>query len=311
MQVREIRLNDAPAQFWEIARDSGPASVFYHPDLLDLWSNCYGWRSVLLIASESFLPGLVKASKLGSCFWSLPFGWYGGVFSPAGSNAACEALLTHLSQSKYAEISVVQFSEPSVGGMVTPGFQRRELNTHVLDLKGVLSYSENTQRNLLKAQAQEVQVMPLQLADIPTAMALLKEHERLTGKPRRIRPQFYEGLLRLGCDTNRSVRVSMATSASQMVACHIYLASESDTFYFDGFSSQVGRELSANFLLFDRVIRDSQSLGLMRLNFGASPEDDKGLQRFKESWGATPVNYTELYHASGLKRTVDKLRRRR
>ena len=307
MQVEEFRLGEAPLEFWRLADRNGPAAVFYNSELLHLWSHCYGWSSLLLKAANSYLPGYVERRVWGSKFYSLPFGWYGGLLASEPDAAATEALFSYLLEQKYAELSVVSYAnaiEP-----MPSAFESRPLTTHLLDLQAEVPYSENTRRNLTRAEAAELEVSALTEAQVPAALKLLKEHERLTQKPRKIKAAYYDELLRLSLRSDSNVEVLIATRDGDLFACHIYFTSESDIFYLDGFSNDAGRELAANFLLFDRKIQDTCRRGLKRLNFGASPADDEGLRRFKEGWGARPVEYVEYYNASGVKRIVDQVRR--
>jgi len=93
-----------------------------------------------------------------------------------------------------------------------------------------------------------------------------------------------------------------------LLAAHIYFVSETDVFYFDGYSNASGLELNANFFLFDLMIARSRDFGRLRFNFGASPKGDTGLERFKGGWGAQPFTYYEYSRRSPLKATIDFLR---
>jgi hypothetical protein len=309
--ITELSLDSAPAEFWEIAAANGLASVFYQSKLLKLWQLHYGWSDKVLIAENCCLVGFVKKSLLGRCFWSLPFGWYGGVIGSQMNRDSLSMFLEHLVEGGYAESSIVQLGQSSELPDSICGHRRNQLMTHVLDLTISSEYAENTQRNLTKARAQEIEVQPLSSGQIPDALEMLAEHERITGKPRRIRPQFYRDLLQLAVGDGLGVSVRVAVAADRIIACHIYFRSRTDIFYFDSFANQQGRDLLANFVIFDEILQESRRCGLERFNFGASPEGDQNLIRFKESWGATPVAYSEFYRASRLRGAVQRLRGRR
>lgn len=80
--VQTRKLDDVPAELWQNLRVAPLAGPFYDLQLLQLWEMVYGWKSLLFSCGNSHLVGFVKKTVLGEMFYSLPFGWYGGVLSP-------------------------------------------------------------------------------------------------------------------------------------------------------------------------------------------------------------------------------------
>lgn len=309
MRIEELRLNEAPEDFWRLTARSGAASVFYNPTLLSLWEAHFGWRGVVLAAGRTFLPGFAKPSALGSQFWSLPFGWYGGLFTENWREDEVSALLQHIAQNHKLEISLVQFGR-KITSTKESGLDEQSMTTHLLDLGSSNRYSDNVTRNIAKAQSSGLAVADLAATQVNEALQLLQAHEKLTDKPRKIKHEFYRGLLDVACEDTDAVEAISAMHEDKLIACHIYLQSATDIFYLDGFSDEAGRDLSANFLIFDEAIREARLQGKQRLNFGATPKGDENLKRFKESWGARPVEYHHYHRRGGLKKTIDKMRGR-
>lgn len=307
MSISLCRISQLPAHIWAQTAGCGPASVFYRPQILNLWSNVYGWRDLVLHDDRSLLIGFVKSTLLGKFFYSLPFGWYGGVIGDSeGATFAREALKI-LSAEKFALESIVWFGEKA-NVLPQERYRCRELATHILVLKDGVRYDMNTERNVKKASKEALRIKPVSLEAADSLLTLVDEHELATGKKRKVRRDFYQGLLKLAKDNLSGVEFTGAWHNDLLVACHIYLSSDTDLFYFDGFSNRTGRDMLANFRLFDARITAARRDGALRLNLGSSPMGDAGLARFKEGWGAQVVKYIEYYRTAALLGLLNRMR---
>jgi hypothetical protein len=310
MAISTYSIDEVPGDIWTGFSKSGPAGVFYKPRLLRIWEEAYDWQSFVYVSEDSGFVGFIKSTIAGKMLFSLPFGWYGGFVGAAPSKSFVTDVMRNLTQSGFIQQNVVQFGGAS-DESVYRGYQRRTLTTHLLDLGENDAFSENTRRNLNRAEANDLHMRPLIQSDSEDVMTLLDEHEKLTGKRRKMVSGFYEKLLEVSAGLPDEVRLAGAWSGDRLVACHIYFETETDVFYFDGVSNESGRELLANFRLFADTIDGARRRGVRRLNFGATPEGDEGLVRFKESWGAKSVTYSEYSRVSAIGRVIDKVRRRR
>ncbi len=283
--------------------------MFYTRDLLAIWEQVYGWDGVALSDGQELFVGFRKKMALGTTFYSLPFGWYGGFLGGSSDPAFKEQVFAWLQDQRFIDERIVQMS-PSFDLKYPDQYQRHELTTHVLDLSIPSSYSENTLRNVRKSQQQGLVSRRLGIADIVAIDQLRRDHIDRTGEERRLSETFYAALYILSQSDDSGVTMVGAFRDDSLLALHFYFVSPSDVFYFDGYASAVGLELAANFFLFDLMISRSRDFGRQRFNFGASPETDEGLKRFKAGWGAQPVTYHEYHRRSFAKRIADMVRGR-
>lgn len=292
----------------EIQTPIGPTSVFLLPALLDMWQKSLGWNGICVTSGNTSLIGLEKSTAAGKIFFSMPYGGYGGILGE-GTADDVSALTEWLRDRRYLQENIVQFEiTPSIE--YPDNYYRNGLATHIVDLTTPASeYSENTRRNIKKAQDQNLQVVQLTSSDSAAYLALLHLHQKRTGEVRRLPQTCYEYLLAKSDDRDSGIRAIAAKNGSSIHCVHIYFAAATDAFYFDGFSSQDGLDAGANFLLLDSMINQFREAGLQRLNLGATPPLDKGLRRFKEAWGASEHAYTEYVRRTQLKRFIDFMTR--
>ncbi len=307
MAISTYSIDEVPENLWPTFRRTGPAGVFYYPQLLRVWEEVYGWRSATYADGESGLVSFIKSTVAGRMMYSLPFGWYGGfVGAPPSESFVLEAV-NELQQMNYIQENIVQFNAVP-GSTAYQRYKSRDLTSHILDLTSADDFSENTRRSIDKATAFELLIKPLGKSDLDSLLVLLMQHEKLTGKSRKVDSTLHAKLLEVSTVLPNGVRVLGAWSSAGLVGCHFYFETETGLFYFDGASNGTGRELLANFKLFAETITDARQRGIRRLNFGATPTGDQGLLRFKESWGAKPVTYREYYRVSKVKGMIDALR---
>lgn len=309
MSLEDLSLGDLPEELLAAAQRLSPAGVFYHRRLLELWQSVHGWKLHALCDGSALMIGLQKDTPLGQVYYSLPFGWYGGFVGEGARPEFSTAVFEWLRSQRFIQENIVQFGSP-YNTSFPSRYHRRDLTTHILDLRAESAYSTNIARNLKKAVGRGLITKPLTGAN-GAAFALLRhEHVARTGETRKLSDQFYDGLFSVSQAIESGVAIVGAFADDELVASHIYLDTASDIFYLDGFSSQIGLDLSANFLLLDQAISKGREVGAQRLNFGASPADDAGLARFKVGWGAKPVSYREYSWRSFVKGALDMLRGR-
>lgn len=299
-----LTIADAPDWLLETIRGSGPAGVFYHRRLLELWEKAYGWQGVMLCEDATAIIGFRKSTPLGNMYYSLPYGWYGGFVGDRAGCSAAKSAFDWLASQGFIQENIVQLGD-DIDAEYPSRYRWRDLSTHILQLDESLQYSTNTVRNLKKARESDLTSGTLAPDLRESFTRLLRGHIERSKEKRILSEQFYLELFSLGLQSDSGVEVNGAFLEKELVACHIYFRTESDLFYFDGFCNQTGLETCANFLLFDSVIRVSREREALRFNLGATPEGDQGLQRFKAGWGAESMKYREYYRRSPVKRAID------
>ncbi len=291
-----------------VSAQSGPTGVFLLAPLLEMWQKTLGWNGVCVSSGRLILVGFEKPTAVGRIFFSMPYGGYGGVLGE-GTGDDFAAIAAWLRGTGYLQENIVQF-QSSQSAAYPESYYRNILATHIIELTASAGeYSENTKRNIKKSQEQGLQVARLGMSDSAAYLDILLSHQKRTGEIRRMPQKCYSFLLGLSDQSNSGISVFAATGKSGLQCVHIYFATATDAFYFDGFSTQDGLDAGANFLLLETMIENYRHSGVQRLNLGATPPLDKGLKRFKEGWGAAEVDYTEYVRRSQLKRFIDFMTR--
>jgi hypothetical protein len=308
MSLEILSLDRLPDSFYAIAQQPGVASPFYSRGLLSVWEQVYGWQGIILLDDDCLIIGYRKKTPLGVMFYSLPFGWYGGLIGNNPSASFASDVFAWLREQRFVEERLAQIPSPTL--VYPKRYRQRQLTAHLLDLTKPVTYSDNTTRNVKKSQSHGLTTRRLGLADVPAFEKLREEHVTRTGETRRLSDTFYTALYLLTQSEDSGVTIVSAFQNDKLLAGHIYFLSETDVFYFDGYATATGLELYANFFLFDIMINRSRDFRRVRFNFGASPSGDTGLERFKSSWGAQPLVYYEYSRRAPIKRVVDLLRGR-
>ncbi len=305
------QLHDLSEEEISVAASSPCSGVFYSRILLKMWKDLFQWEDIVLSTNTASLFGFIKRTSMGSLFYSLPFGWYGGILGEAPTMADTQAIFAWLEKRSFLQENIVQF--PGDGEMqpkYRERYQRREMSTHIIDLRDDSRFSENTRRNIKKAANSGTSLMQCERRHLPRFLALLREQVARTRERRRLSEKFYEELFLESCRNGQSLFATGAEVQGELCAVHLYFCNGMDIFYFDGVASDKGNEMGANFLIFDEMIARNREEGRLRLNLGATPAGDAGLERFKSGWGAKKVSYYEYSRRSLLKQGIDFMVRR-
>lgn len=311
MSLRVARLTELTSDDLSSCRRLPLSGVFCSQFLLDVWSTEYQWEDRVLTTDTATMIGFVKKTPLGSIFYSLPFGWYGGVLGNTPAEDDVASIFDWLERKAFLQENIVQLRSSDSGDVSYPGrYNQRELLTHVLDLQVKPEFNENTRRNIRRSSDSNLKVLQCSTNGLQRFLGLLREQVSRTQERRRLPESFYSKLYLEGCKESGDVLTLGTLHDDDLCAVHIYFRNEIDYFYFDGVASKRGLELGANFLLFYDVISRGQKAGMLRLNFGATPSGDAGLKRFKSGWGARKLAYTEYSRRSLLKQGIDFVVRR-
>jgi hypothetical protein len=170
---------------------------------------------------------------------------------------------------------------------------------HVLDLRpgaeGIFaSFDSAVRRAVRKARRNGVTVR------IDSSEAGIREYYRLhelTRKRHGIPPQspaFFKKLHASMIESGHGF-VALASHDSRVVAGGVYLRSGRNAVYKFGASVEGAKEIRANNLVMWEAIRTLANAGAESLDLGRTSLHNKGLRRFKQSWGAVErcVSYSK------------------
>lgn len=314
----EILNGEDALQFISRCRASGARPHFFQSEIwMHVLDGYRGFVPFCIAVTEArgavaYMPFL-RLQRYGfSEAYSMPFGTYGGLVSLGDSS--CESrrqAFREIEAREFSRVNIVSLSDSSEH--LGDQFVTHECKTHVLDLTGKKlediadRLSENHKRNMWAARENDLEISELNdSAGIEKYLEMTGETaDRHGGSPTYDR-ELYERVLERIDTKNRRWRI--AYKDGEPCAGHLYFVYRDEMFYWDGCSSDLGREVSANFLLFYEAIEHSLKHGLKTLNFGASPAGAESLVRFKRGWGAESKRYFEHDSCSQSYRAAQKTR---
>lgn len=260
---------------------------------------------------EFLLPTMQRTNFGITQLFSMPFGTYGG---PIVQND-------------------VRKSNPAHGHPIFTGLRRNVLHlaaspgpyrhlemdaiviqntTHVLDLtlteKALMDgLASMTRRGIHQARHRGVSVRVDNSLDAFRVYGrMLQESSRRWGRKR---PRYPWSLLRAICDEadGVSVRLWLADVHGETAAGAICFYGKQEVFYWSGAMFESLAHARPNNLLHWTILADAQALGYTQYNLGAS-DHLAGVRRFKEGFGARPLQYpTYILPTPVLRRVYPRL----
>jgi lipid II:glycine glycyltransferase (peptidoglycan interpeptide bridge formation enzyme) len=188
----------------------------------------------------------------------------------------------------------------------------RRVCSHVVDLTGgydaaAARYTDSNQRLIRQAHEQGLRV---DIVDDPAHVrAFYALHVRTVARygarplPRRFFDAVFASLVPAGLAT-----FYLARHNGDVVAGNLVLRHRDSSYDWMWVYDDQRLPLRATNAMIDRSIRDEAARGARVLNLGASPNDRLGSVRFKQSFGATPFEYTVYAHTGGLVAAARRVR---
>lgn len=280
--------------------------VFFHSSY---WArvlhDTYGYKPLYFTAfDQEKLKALIPVMEIQSIFTgkrgvSLPFSDY------------CEILISEQVDFCYVMDALVEYGKrarwKSIELMDGRYFPEKTLFCsfyygHVLNLKKdldmlLLTFSNNTKRNIRKALQQDV------IVTRDDSMDSIKEFYHLhcmTRKRHGIPPQpykFFENIHKHVFMSGHGF-VMLASCRGKVIAGAMYFNYDDQAIFKFGASDYSYRHLQANSLVMWKAIEWFNGIGVKMLSFGRTELGNEGLRRFKKGWGT--VERTIKYYKYDL-----------
>jgi hypothetical protein len=307
IDVIDLRLEDP--RWRDLVAVHRNALPYHHPAWSQVLRETFGYRLVPLGCTDTagrlvgVLPLVEKKSLLaGRHLSSLPNTPTAGPLAidqdaVAALLASAAALVDH-SAAKWLQLKI---AGPAVNGL-RPGFSRSRWGaSYVLDLPsrpdqlrfGGSRHNAAIQRNIRKAARHGVAVREASsVNDIQRWYRLYLQTVRTHGippRPLRLFEVIWDVLVPLGLA--RLLLAERSTGGqSRLLAGTLLLASNgTDIVGFNG-RDRSQLEFRPNDAIHWQAIRDACTAGRRRYDFGEASGENEGLLRFKEKWGALPVD---------------------
>lgn len=252
-----------------------------------------GWDALILGDYETVMP-ITHQKKLGVSYILQPFfSQQLGVFSTQRitSEIVSEFIITIPSKFRYIQINLNKYNTIS-----DLDFEQKKNHNFELDLilpyeQIIRKYSENTRRNISKAQQQKLKVLS-NSCPVDEFIKLIKNNVGI--KVENIPPEKYSNIQRivsLSLQNQWGEMLSVNNNKNNLLAAVFFLFSHKKAYYLYAASTEEGKEKRAMFLLIDEFIRKYSEKNLI-LDFEGS--NMKGLARFYQGFGSIDCEYITI-----------------
>jgi hypothetical protein len=267
------------------------------------------WLAGDLERADGGVPSIRRRRCGMEWLFSQPYGTTGGWIGPAlGASAADSPLLLEASWEDllptiitHRTVEVTMTTQSFLG--CPPGWRSQQLihSSWILDRRGVdkpdilSEVSESHRRNIEKGSHAQPELIEMNDSQAVAEMqnrfpAALRRISRLALHPQR------GPLLASALAPGGALRWLTARVRGVPVATTIWLAYKETAVYVDGALIRDEGAIGVNHYLFATLLTRLHNAGVRLFDFGAGPrgETSEGLARFKEGWGAQPVERIEI-----------------
>ncbi len=251
------------------------------------------WDALILNDYETVMP-LTHQKKLGISYLSQPFfSQQLGVFSSHSitSEIVSAFILAIPSKFKYININLNKYNS-------IPGIEPEQKKNHNFELDLILDheqicrkYSENTRRNISKANQYKLKVLS-NSCPVDELIKLIKNN--IGVKVENLPLKKYSTIQKIvstSLQNQWGEILSVYNAENHLLAAVFFLFSHKKAYYLFAASTEEGKEKRAMFLLIDEFIRKYSEKN-MTLDFEGS--NIEGLARFYQGFGATDCQYTTI-----------------
>lgn len=288
------------------------ALPYHHPQWLNLLASVYDLNMRHVVSMDenqkinAILPAFQGKGLLGGVrMRAMPFSHF---VPPLCTSASLTLALPHILEGHARQMGVgkIIINAP-LPGLEASGWQKLAGRWEsILDLRLLadkkIKIASSCLRNARKAVKSGITI------ERTTSAQAYKQFEKLMLLTRRRQgvPPYPQKLYPALRDINL-FRLYMASINDQAVAAIGLLVWKDKVIYMYGGSSERGRDLRANDLLFHEVIESLASEGMSYLNFGVTPHWQPELLRFKNKWGCSShsLDYSVKYLTATSAKNID------
>ena len=293
-------------RYADLVTHCASATVYQTTAWLDVWKHLGADLAFVEVDSETMLPFVCRGRGPLRRAYSLPFDTYGGpVTAQPNGPVSFERVVEPLGN---ASARVVDFGSR----MASSNGSARRVSSHVVDLSAgyeaaATRYSDSNRRLIRQAQDHGVHVEAVNHAS--QLRAFHSMHLRTVARhgARPLPHAFFDAVFASLAPANLAT-FYLARHDGHVVAGNLVLRHGDRSYDWMWVYDDRYLQLRATNLMIDRAVRDEADRGARLLNLGASPNDHLGSVRFKQSFGATPFEYTVYAHTGRLVATARRAR---
>ncbi|MES2838584.1 MAG: hypothetical protein V4667_13730 [Bacteroidota bacterium] len=289
--IKYLKHNEIDKQKWnECILNSFNGIVYAYTHYLDVV--CPNWEALVKDDYEMVMP-LTWNKKYGKYYiYQPPFTQQLGVFS---KEHLTEKIVEKFLLAIPKHFQFLEFNLNTYNKLSNKEYNSKAFLTHELDMISPYeflykSYSENTKRNLKKANHHQLKI--LNNCKVDEIINLFKKNKGKEVKA--FKPEHYVMLNKL---YNKFYKVGFAkafavcNSANEIIAGALFFFSNNKAIFLFSGNSTEGKEKAALFFLIDQFIKNHSEKNLT-LDFEGS--NNPTLARFYKSFGSKPITYLHV-----------------
>lgn len=305
--IKKISLdNKSEMEKWDRFVKSHPnGSPFHLSNWLRAIYETYSFKPLLYIYKDGKdgISGVLPCFLINSIFTgrrivSLPFSDYGGPLlneSLEGNDVLTEIIKLYGHKIRYIEIRSSMDENCSC-------FSNNYFKRHVLNLQSDLSdikkgiNKKTILYNIRKAQKQGVEIKEENnqygIDEFYRLNLLTRKKHGVPPQPKKFFLKVFEHIISKG-----NGFIVLANYGSNVLAASLFIKFEKQIYYkYNASDPEYLKRASPNHLITWRVIEKGVREGFHSLDFGRTPNDNKGLIRYKEMWGMKGINCCYSYY---------------
>ncbi len=322
MNAKIVVHEKIPAGWGEFLEDADNASVMHTPEFLRFMEDS-GYSLSIISAEASGIVAALPAlayKKMGASFLTYyPLAGYDSVINRRGHDETGKLLEHFAAMSKKKDVVYADVSDFSgklgehAAYLAEKGFMPKKENTYILDIGKPddmwEAFDRKVRNSVRKAQKNLTVEEVCERKQVEALYPLFTETARKHG----IRPYPLRRYLTLLDVPAGRLRWLTAKQDEKYVATSVYWTYKDKVTYGDNASAEEHKSLFGSDLLTWELLNWATKKGYVSIDLGGAPDENEGLRRFKDKWGARRVEYnsyvkkTRLYGAAyGLRGVLKK-----
>lgn len=294
------KLNQIDEKKWENLVLTSNCSSFYHTLFwAGIWEKSFPFCEALFFVSEeqNYLAGLplVRFKKKGFLsLFSMPFGTYGGIIGSFSQEQKIQLFREAVklgTVKKHLRFQIVDFFDRNKE-LEKLDFKKIPTFAHLINLESPKSESGFQKRGYEQSLKKELSIQEVgTMEDVKICYQLyLATAQKHQLKQIKYPLKFYENLFSMKANSNY-LKWWIVLKEKQIIAYQVNFVFRDTLYYWDGGSLPDFLPDRPNDALLGYSLKWAKENKLKFYNLGGSPQESKGLIRFKEDWGGERKEY--------------------
>ncbi len=320
MPILIKKLGDLDENKWENLLLTSNFSSFYQTKFwAEVWEKgfpfCQGIFFVLEDDMNNYQAGLplIQFKKKGFFgYYSMPYGTYGGLMGNVSEEEKLrfiKEIVEVCNQNKWLKLQIVDFFDQHTE-LEKLDFKKIQTFTHLIKLNNPdseIGFKKRGYEQSLKRELKIREIISLEEVKICYHLYLTTAQKHQLKKIKYPK-EFYDKLFLMGKNSSY-LKWWVVIKGNQIIAYQINFLFKDMFYYWDGASSPSFLKDRPNDALMGYSLNWAKENKLKFYNLGGSPQDARGLIKFKEEWGGKRKTYFIYEKSSSLGKLQNLVRK--